>query len=525
MILSSQNSATLKHSRIPRRCGENDTNTLKSNKTNRTSPDSRNMRQSSSFGNLTDEQSMELIYRTADRRNGNLIKRTKSFWKFGKSDDEILEGMAMWRHRDLVQTDNEKNDERNREATLKRLRKKSLENVNSISTNSSETLKNGQNGSKHDLTLILDDTGVKYPMTKSDIDLRVQQQQQQKHEEQIYGVIEVPVQRTSQNVVSRSKLVRQSYMEMEQDEPNNNTISNTNTSKAKRSQPSHPQPQVRTSKSGYAKVSNGGKSTSAAKMAENQDIIEFYDTRHLNTLQKRKHTYDDADLEDASLITTTPSSGRHTTADAAFFDDESVNGEIIMKTVNRQEILKQYYSSDTERHSASSSDPYDCIVVEDHLVRKENEKNKANNAKLEFSTFRGDEKDSETEQKSRTATLLPRTKLTKTSSKDSGGGNGGNGGGGHQQASKRDDFSQANGDKRDRRNGAPHGGGSGERNRNSDSHARQEHDRKKTSSNGNRYASNDNPRSSSMQHIDAASNKSYGQWYDLWGRDASVNMS
>lgn len=470
---------------------------------------------------------MELIYRTADRRNGNLIKRTKSFWKFGKSDDEILEGMAMWRHRDLVQTDHEKNDERNREATLKRLRKKSLENVNSISTNSSETLKNGQNGSKHDLTLMLDDTGVKYPMTKSDIDLRVQQQQQQKHEEQIYGVIEVPVQRSSQNVVSRSKLLRQSYLEMEQDEPNianTNTLDNSNSNgKAKRAQTAHPQPQVRTSKSGYSKVNNDVKSSSAAKIAQNQDIIEFYDTRHLNTLQKRKHAYDDADLEDSSLIITTPSSGRHLAADAAFFDDESVNGEIIMKTVNRQEILKQYYSSgtDTERHSASSSDPYDCIVVEDHLVRKENEKNKANNAKLEFSTFRGDEKDSETEQKSRTATLLPRTKLTKTSSKDSGGGGGG--GAGHQQPNKRDDFSQANGDKRDRRNG----GGGGERNRNGDAHGRQEHDRNKSNGNGNRYGGggNDHQRSSSMQHIDAASNKSYGQWYDLWGRDASVNMS
>lgn len=33
-----------------------------------------------------------------------LVKRTKSFWKFGKnsSDNEILEGMSLWKHRDLV---------------------------------------------------------------------------------------------------------------------------------------------------------------------------------------------------------------------------------------------------------------------------------------------------------------------------------------------------------------------------------------------------------------------------------------
>lgn len=37
------------------------------------------------------------------------VKRTKSFWKFGKnsSDSEILEGMALWRHRDLVDLNDE----------------------------------------------------------------------------------------------------------------------------------------------------------------------------------------------------------------------------------------------------------------------------------------------------------------------------------------------------------------------------------------------------------------------------------
>lgn len=41
---------------------------------------------------------------TLTREHKHLVKRTKSFWKFGKnnSDCEILEGMALWRHRDLV---------------------------------------------------------------------------------------------------------------------------------------------------------------------------------------------------------------------------------------------------------------------------------------------------------------------------------------------------------------------------------------------------------------------------------------
>lgn len=44
------------------------------------------------------------------RDRKGLVKRTKSFWKFGKnsSDSEILEGMALWRHRDLVDVDEKK---------------------------------------------------------------------------------------------------------------------------------------------------------------------------------------------------------------------------------------------------------------------------------------------------------------------------------------------------------------------------------------------------------------------------------
>lgn len=466
---------------------------------------------------------MEFIYRTADRRNGNLIKRTKSFWKFGKSDDEILEGMAMWRHRDLVQTDNEKSAEKKRDATLKKIRKKSLDNGNTMSTNSSETLKNGQNGSKHDLTLVLDEPTTKYPMTKSDIDQRISMQQQEEH---IYGHTEMqPKPRSSQNVVSRSKLIRQSYIEMEQENNGNNhngngSNNNVSPSKSKRSpqpqthpQPqAHPQPQVRTSKSAAynnkKSNNNSSKQTSNTKMSSGQDIIEYYDTRDLDTLKKRKHNYaDDGDLEDSSLIITA-NTGRHDASDANFFDDESVTGEIVMKTVNRQEILKQYYSSgtDTERLSASSSDPYDCIVVEDHLVRKENEKNKSSksNPKMEFSTFRGDDKDSEQET-SRTATLLPRTKLTKTSSKGSS-----------HQSKGADEFSKSNGEKRERRTER-----SGHRN---SDHGHNEHERSNhnNNNNNNRHSSAEMKRS---PHLDTASNKSYGPWYDLWGRDASVNLS
>ncbi|ENN83095.1 hypothetical protein YQE_00542, partial [Dendroctonus ponderosae] len=65
-------------------------------------------RLSNSHGNLMDNR-----YLTSDESEVSKVKvkRTKSFWKFGKnsSDSEILEGMALWRHRDLVDLNDENN--------------------------------------------------------------------------------------------------------------------------------------------------------------------------------------------------------------------------------------------------------------------------------------------------------------------------------------------------------------------------------------------------------------------------------
>lgn len=45
---------------------------------------------------------------TSSMEKRGIIKRTKSFWKFGKSsDNEILEGMSLWQHRDLVDVQKE----------------------------------------------------------------------------------------------------------------------------------------------------------------------------------------------------------------------------------------------------------------------------------------------------------------------------------------------------------------------------------------------------------------------------------
>lgn len=398
---------------------------------------------SHSHGNLTDDNSTDFYYRTIDRQNGNIVKRTKSFWKFGKHDD-ILEGMAMWKHRDLVLTENEKNEERTiRETTLRR-RKKSNENNNTISTNSSETLKNGQNGQggQHELVIqngkareipIIDDSS-KYHLTKSDIDQRISKQQ----EENIYGVQKS---RSAQNLSSnRGKLLRQNYIEdeMEKETRRQPRSEKYRGSRADTKIPSHNSSNRNvTSKAINSSSSNNNSSNHNNSNHNNSNHNNSSANNHNNNHNNSKHnssrnnannidySYDSSrenmdslsqSFDDSSLIMNDTSVR---VRDNNFYDDESVDDMQLMKTVKRQEILKQYYSSgtDTERNS-SSSDPYDCIVVDDHLVRRKNEENK--NPKMDFKTFRGgDDKDSGMES-SRTATLLPRTKLTKTSSNERG---------------------------------------------------------------------------------------------------------
>lgn len=447
-------------------------------KNKNSSPHSRhNIRQSTSFGNLTDEQSMDLLYRTIDQRNGHLVKRTKSFWKFGKSDDEILEGMALWQHKDLVQTDYEKTIEREREAaTLKRLRHRSLENQ-TISTNSSETLVNGQNGVHNDFSSI-DEMPMVYPITKNKIDERVALQRE---EENIYGRNDrIRTRSPPPNMVSRAKLVHQYEIDMEMENEKNDNYKK----QSKKEQQSQNQ--------------RASRQKSSSKNANNKSgqpkIIEYYDTSDMDTLKKqtRKHEYS-REFEEAPLIINT-NSMRRNTVENQFFDDDSVT-DVIMKTVKRQEILKQYYSSgtDTERNSASSSDPYDCIVVDDHLVRRENQKNKnknGTNAKMEFKTFRGDADQQPIELEeintSRPGTLLPRTKLTKNTPTHRSNG----------CFSDTDAIMKSKSiDRRERRTG-----------RQPTSNGKVKHDKH-----------------SDYQNVNES--KSYGPWYDLWGQDNSVRLA
>jgi len=116
---------------------------------------------------------------------------------------------------------------------------------------------------------------------------------------------------------------------------------------------------------------------------------------------------------------------------------------LVMKTLKRKDILKQYYTSEDESEAemkSTSSDPYDCIVINDHLVRKDDKLRRQHHQQqqqMEFHTFRSStsttatntlKKSNSKDQESTltrnstansgapTATILPRTRLLKSSS-------------------------------------------------------------------------------------------------------------
>ncbi|XP_030749278.1 uncharacterized protein LOC115877282 [Sitophilus oryzae] len=105
------------------------------------------------------------------------VKRTKSFWKFGKSgSDDILEGMALWKHRDLVDLD-EKNNKA-KAPSQQRVRRVSRDQSN----DSDRTINNKDNG-------IVQEKQQKAPKTpkSSRQKLSLQQHSNIEMDEDIYG--------------------------------------------------------------------------------------------------------------------------------------------------------------------------------------------------------------------------------------------------------------------------------------------------------------------------------------------------
>jgi hypothetical protein len=242
------------------------------------------MKQSNSYGNLT-ESSRTLEPYNLD--NSTTIKRNKSFWRFSKSED-ILEGMALWKHRDLVTIDGEHHD---KEMTLKKPANKS-NTIQKKTSRMEDTLKKAKSVDNSEKRV-------------SEYLNRPKSYNEQIHDEDIYD--ESPKRRN--------------------------------------------------------------------------------DVQPINVQSQKTKNYS-RELQDTN-----------------FYDDDSM----FIKTVKRKEILKQYYNSsgtDTE----ISSDPYDCIVIDDHLVPATSTFRNYPDSDKRGSLYSRSNKNSN----SVSGTLLPRTKLSKS---------------------------------------------------------------------------------------------------------------
>ncbi|XP_061499014.1 protein piccolo [Anopheles gambiae] len=544
------------------------------------------MRQANSYGNIAESNSgtLEYGYRTRNRGSGSegqpnqsdsqKIKRTKSFWKFSKSEDHILEGMAMWKHNDIIPTGREKREMEKKEATLKRnMRKKeqlekqkqkemiaakaeeeqqqqqqqqrrkdnSRGNANGMMDNESNTstLVRGNNRESRDRdrdqrgepmrerphSIALMSEQEKFPITKSDIDKRISKIDQEFHQQQ------KKASRGGQEEDrgGRSGRDRGEGRDRKQSKGGKNDTNNNNNSRhSYAGEHLHHQEQEL-----YGEAPMGG-----GKHGGKQDK---YRTTERETSKNRNNDalnkyYQDQTFDDFSIIP----ADSIMMQDTSFYDDDGMMDDMmLMKTVRRKEILKQYYSSgtDTERNS-SSSDPYDCIVVDDHLVAKGRDR-KSNGGQdgtmmRMMNDRRGDKKDRG----------MPDDKMAFSTFR--GGVSGGNGGRG-QLDDDDDDTMMASmtldDELMEEEQQQQHHHQQQQQQQQQQSRQQQTRDRRSKSSKGNlaesKYESEHEARISAKMQSNgqqqqqqqkrkstksiASDGKAYGPWYDLWGADSSVH--
>lgn len=255
---------------------------------------------------LTDDQQIILRSMIEDKE-GTKVKRTKSFWKFGRTTSEdILEGMALWKHRDLVDI-------------VPQYKRKMYTDVDNMNIpieyqpniiNMNMNINNMSEGS---------DTTLKRNMPKVSVDENKTLDRLEKYK--------------MQKSKSSSAIVSLAKSEKKPQSGGENRIEAKNIKNIK------PSPQ--------------------------QIMDDEYNSRN-------ERQSNNSDLTNSSTI--------KTNFENSFYDDESGEG-LVVKTVKRKEILQQYNDaesvsgSETERNSiASSTDPYDCIIVDDHMtLRKQRE--------------------------------------------------------------------------------------------------------------------------------------------------------
>ncbi|XP_017059980.1 putative transcriptional regulator cudA isoform X1 [Drosophila ficusphila] len=355
------------------------------------------------------------------------LKRTKSFWKFGggRSGEDILAGMSLWQHRDLVAAPNLE-EMRDRDE----LERRSDEDRNGTLTKSHNSSSSQEKRERKDSITSTEiygdeDENIYGVSPQHPPQQQQQQQQQQQHQQQ-----QQQQHRSSYTPKSRMKIMK--TIEIDIEEPTEaERMSTMRRGQSQDQQQTHRKLDKQLSGSGSQHKSQ---TLSRSKNSQQQQQQQF------------PQSTDEGESDEHGTLKLSDVNN--------FFDEGKNNGHghghghgLVMKTVKRQDILKQYYTSEDEEESdaelkSTSSDPYDCIVINDHLVRKDDKLRRHHHQQqqqqqMEFHTFRSStsttatntlKKSSSKDQDSTltrnstassgapTATILPRTRLLKSSS-------------------------------------------------------------------------------------------------------------
>lgn len=255
-----------------------------------------------SNGYLTDDQQMILRNMLDMDQNSQKVKRTKSFWKFGRTtEEEIMEGMSLWQHRDIVDTV----PDYKKKVYLKL--QKELRPAPEVPGLNRQT-SSDKSEQKENITSL-------HP--KETID--------RKEIKSTNGIRELKSMGSNQNGDKIEKPNRR-----ENDHHDNQPL--------------------------------------------NKSVTEEKNDEHIPRNDSRSNH---SDMTNTSTI--------KTNFENSFYNDENGEG-FVMKTVKRREILQRYDkdSSSDANSVASSTDPYDCIIVDDHMTsRKQQEAERRRQTRVE----------------------------------------------------------------------------------------------------------------------------------------------
>ncbi|XP_065359479.1 uncharacterized protein PF3D7_1120600 isoform X2 [Calliphora vicina] len=368
------------------------------------------------FRSSVDSQIDDKSLKTLNRNSGNMrydliasddeilqassggIKRTKSFWKFGGGrHDDILAGMSLWQHRDLVAAPNmeELRDEGYRTTSSKMESEREMEGNDTLTKSNSNNSTSSQE--KHEKHLVEGGRQRKDSVTSLEM---------YDDDENIYGmtpmVREPMITRNNNNNFtpkSRMKIMKTIEIDIE------NPTENERLSTIKRNQKEY-QKEYRDNTINRNTMMENKKQNSLGNRAQASNHKKSYDIQKNphNMTPNKNMNGQNRNSKPTEMFPSTESEAGESELDNGtlkmsdvnnFFDNNGNTGGIIMKTVKRKDILKQYYTSEEDSDDpeikSTSSDPYDCIVINDHLVRRDEKQRRAmqmQEHQMEFQTFR-----------------------------------------------------------------------------------------------------------------------------------------